>query len=183
MCSKPSSFTPFRVFSLTSSAREAKDVSSNAPERSVKLDQRWRPQTRPSANVSLQSLLSGVRDGSPGERQPQESMSASADTREKMGILNGQHFEAKWLNFVLICILNKWYLARYYNFLPVRPEGSSGWSSSSPFSDSSSSPSFSAFSEFISLSSSVAGASSSSSSTCFVFFSAVMRILTCYQVR
>lgn len=31
MCSKPISFTPFNVFSLTSSAREAKDVSSNAP--------------------------------------------------------------------------------------------------------------------------------------------------------
>lgn len=34
MCSKPISFTPFSVCSLTSSAREAKDVSSNAPETS-----------------------------------------------------------------------------------------------------------------------------------------------------
>lgn len=31
MCSKPISLTPFSVFSLTSSAREANDVSSNAP--------------------------------------------------------------------------------------------------------------------------------------------------------
>lgn len=35
MCSKPISFTPFSVFSLTSSVREAKDVSSNAPETQV----------------------------------------------------------------------------------------------------------------------------------------------------
>lgn len=35
MCSKPISFTAFRVLSLTRSAREAKDVSSNAPETSV----------------------------------------------------------------------------------------------------------------------------------------------------
>lgn len=33
MCSKPMSFTPFSVFSLTSPAREANDVSSNAPEK------------------------------------------------------------------------------------------------------------------------------------------------------
>lgn len=32
MCSKPISFTPFSEFSLTSPAREANDVSSNAPE-------------------------------------------------------------------------------------------------------------------------------------------------------
>lgn len=32
MCSKPMPFTPLSVFSLTILAREAKDVSSNAPE-------------------------------------------------------------------------------------------------------------------------------------------------------
>lgn len=37
MCSKPIPFTAFSVCSLTSSAREAKDVSSNAPETSVQL--------------------------------------------------------------------------------------------------------------------------------------------------
>lgn len=40
MCSKPNSLTPFSVFSLTSSAREANDVSSNAPVKSGKLRQR-----------------------------------------------------------------------------------------------------------------------------------------------
>lgn len=51
MCSKPNSFTPFSVFSLTSPARETKDVSSNAPERSTvresvhshkQIQERWR---------------------------------------------------------------------------------------------------------------------------------------------
>lgn len=37
ICSKPNSFTPFSVFSLTSSASEANEVSSNAPEGS----ERW----------------------------------------------------------------------------------------------------------------------------------------------
>lgn len=66
---------------------------------------------------------------------------------------------------------------RYYNFLPVRPEGNSGGSSSSPVCDSSSSLSFS---EIIPVSSSATGALSSSS-TFFVFFSAVMRNKACYH--
>lgn len=70
-----------------------------------------------------------------------------------------------------------------FMFLPVKPEGRSGWSSSSPFSNWSSSLSFTVFSDCISLSSSVTGVSSSSSSTFFVFFSAVIRIVCCYLMK
>lgn len=105
MCSKPNSLTPFSVFSLTSSAREANDVSSNAPERSVKLRQRL---ICPSDGHV--PAVTPVRSHwwFSWQGRPQESLSASADTREKMGNLNGQHLEARWLNFVLIYILNKW---------------------------------------------------------------------------
>lgn len=105
MCSKPNSLTPFSVFSLTSSAREANDVSSNAPVKSGKLRQRL---ICPLAGHV--PAVTPVRSHwwFPWQRWPQESLSASADTREKMGNLNGQHLEARWLNFILICVLNKW---------------------------------------------------------------------------
>lgn len=80
MCSKPISFTPFNVFSLTKPAREAKDVSSNAPEMSeqvtshsvlshthsgqveMKHETNCVPKgrdNRSTSSVSLQSVLSG----------------------------------------------------------------------------------------------------------------------------
>lgn len=81
MCSKPISFTPFSVFSLTSAVRESKDVSSKAPEMSRK------------GGVSVGNDQAGVKlcvlvVGPVGrnsvvlsQRPPQVSLYAFADTR------------------------------------------------------------------------------------------------------
>lgn len=106
MCSKPNSLTPFSVFSLTSPAREAKDVSSNAPERLTfresaqshnQIRERWRCVFLTSERIGHRVLaVRPVRrvTGDSSQRRPQDSLFALVDTRFTIETLNGQHIKA-----------------------------------------------------------------------------------------
>lgn len=105
MCSKPNSLTPFSVFSLTSSAREANDVSSNAPVKVRKVQAKTDMSL--SWTLSLQSLPSGVTHDSPDKDDHKSHCLPQLTPVRRWENLNGQHLEARWLNSVLICVLNK----------------------------------------------------------------------------